>query len=208
MIACVQPLLPRGGGASASTSPTRRAFAAPPPTYHRRRHCRRLPHTLPCRASAAHGHAGAARFAVGASPLRLRATPHLSRLAGSSRPRAVYPPTHPDSRGPGGIILRCAPRPIPTGRGATSSLLLSNIFFQLIYGVVLWWSTPASAGCEFCDPVRGSRHLANAPARPCSPFRTMPSPRGRRTLRRRALTRCSRPPAALLTQPSPACALT
>ena len=34
--------------------------------------------------------------------------------------------------------------PVPEGlpgRGATSSLLLSNIFFQLLYGVVLWWST-------------------------------------------------------------------
>ena len=148
MIACVQPLLLRGGDASASTSPTRRAFAAPPPTYHRRRHCRLLPHALPFRASAAHGHAGAARFAVGASPLRLRATSHLSRLAGSSRPRAVYPPTHPDSRGPGGIILRCAPRPIPTGRGATSSLLLSNIFIRLLWWRCLGGDSPASRGTE------------------------------------------------------------
>ena len=35
----------------------------------------------------------------------------------------------------------CAAPGLP-GRGATSSLLLSNIFFQLLYGVVLWWSTP------------------------------------------------------------------
>ena len=34
----------------------------------------------------------------------------------------------------------CAAPGLP-GRGATSSLLLSNIFFQLLYGVVLWWST-------------------------------------------------------------------
>ena len=34
----------------------------------------------------------------------------------------------------------CAAPGLP-GRDATSSLLLSNIFFQLLYGVVLWWST-------------------------------------------------------------------
>ena len=41
----------------------------------------------------------------------------------------------------GGVSSSSVRRSGLPGRGATSSLLLSNIFFQLLYGVVLWWST-------------------------------------------------------------------
>ena len=66
--------------------------------------------------------AGVLRSSVGLPfPLRGSFTP--------SRPRADYPPSHPDSRGPGGFILRCAPR--PTHRGAAPrrpSCCLTSVF--------------------------------------------------------------------------------
>ena len=162
----VQPLLLRGCGASAFTPSTRRAFAAPPPTYHRRRLRRRLSHAVPSRASAAHGHAGAVRFALRRQPSTPSRDPSPFPPRGFiSRPRAGRPPAHPDSRGPGGFDLRCAPR--PTHRGAASRVvpLLSNSIIRLLWRRCLGGDSARRRGVTDVSSSRWAASLQSLPRR-------------------------------------------
>ena len=61
------------------------------------------------------------------------------------------------------FVLRCAPRPSPTGRGATSSLLLSNICIQLLWRRCVGGDSARRRGVTDVSPSRWVASLQSLP---------------------------------------------